>query len=108
MTLAPGTEAFVIVNKESGTRSSSGNRAKLVGAARVRITGHRDGCYQTEVVKGSGVSEGFPIEATREELYVTRMERKYFSQLVGWLWSGIPRTMERPPIEGGEHENLAP
>jgi hypothetical protein len=97
--IAPGTEAFIVVQQESGSRSRSGNRAKLVGAARVRIIDFRGETYRVEVIAGSGVSEGFPLEATREELFVTPAERKYFKQLVDWLWGGIPRTMERPPID---------
>ena len=97
--LPEGTEGFVIVNRDSGSRSQSGNRARLEGAARVRVVSFRDDVYRVEVIAGSGVSEGFPLDATREELFVTPAERAYFKQLVDWLWGGIPRTMERPPID---------
>ena len=97
--LKEGTEAFVLWERITGRRSKSGDRSTLDGAARVRITGYRDGKYQTVVVKGSGVSEGITREFLREQLYVTPLERKYFAELCGWFWGGTPVAMKRPPIE---------
>lgn len=100
-TLPPGTEAFVTFGKESGKESKSGPRSRLDGAARVRITGYRDGKYQTEVIAGSGISEDAVQDFPREALFVTPDEREYFGQLVSWLWGGIPMTMKRPALKGG-------
>jgi len=98
--LKEGTEAFVLFGKESGGQSKSGPRQRLDGAARVRVTGRsHDGGYTTVVVAGSGVEKGAVRNYQRDDLYATPAEKKYFGQLVGWLWSGEPMTMERPALK---------
>lgn len=94
--LQPGTEAFVTLNQTSGKASRSGPRARLVGAARVRVDARHGDEYTVTVLAGSGAEPGSVRRFSRAELFATAEERAYFGQLVSFFWDGVPMTMERP------------
>jgi pyridoxal biosynthesis lyase PdxS len=87
--LVIGAVAWTIVSSVCGTRSTSGARRTVEGAALVRIVGIDGERVTCEIVRASrGVLVGTKIETTRGELYspTVRAEHAAFGALVRRLW----------------------
>ncbi len=93
-------EAFVFLREAPArrSRSISGDRATLEGAARVRIDEDLgDGRFAVTVLAASPRwYDGRRMEFSRRDLFVTREERRHFEALVRYFWGNAPHPGPRP------------
>lgn len=78
------------------SRSSSTNASTLVGAGRVEILSVDSSTARVRVLEGSRVAAGFEDDLPFTDVYISTAEIEYVSQLITFLWGGIP-CGERPP-----------
>lgn len=93
--LCRGEEAWCLLSETEGTRSKSGKRSTLLGAALVRVDGIEPYGYDVTVLGASPRwYEGRQITKPRIELYarLSRAERREFAALIQRFW---PKAAER-------------
>lgn len=86
--LGVGEEAFCLLYEIVGTRSVSGDRKTLKGAARVRIDAITEAGYDVVIVAANGGVAGHRMTVPRGQLYATvGEENAAFGGLVRRFWS---------------------
>lgn len=83
-----GDEAYCLLLRTAGTRSRSGARQQLDGAARVRVEAIEGDVYRVVILAASDGVPGHRRELARTELYALDRpeERTTFEALVRWYW----------------------
>lgn len=91
--LVVGARVFCLVNSEDGSRSKSGARRKLIGAAQVRIVAQHGDRFTAVVTRGSGVVVGSRLDLARDELFAADddVARAAFAKLVRSYWGDLYR-----------------
>jgi hypothetical protein len=87
--LGPGDEAWCLLVEVAGSRSQSGIRQRVRGAARVRVESVVGGVFNVIVVSANGGRPGERLKYTRAALYATKgVECRAFGEFVRLLWGG--------------------
>lgn len=92
------TRAFALLMTTTGNASSSGQRARLDGAAQVRVIRQRGEVVTCEIIASRDLRPGTVLDLDRCNVYQSAAELRHFEQLVRRYWGGVPFEAPRPEL----------